>query len=84
MTTSPFAVAGIIEGFYGKPWTHAQRLDMMEFIGRHDMNTFVYSPKDDRLLRRDWREPYAGDELSRLSELMAQCRKTSLDFVFCL
>ena len=25
--TSPFAIRGVIEGFYGNPWTHAQRLD---------------------------------------------------------
>ena len=24
---SPFAIRGVIEGFYGKPWTHEQRLD---------------------------------------------------------
>lgn len=84
MRESPFAVRGIIEGFYGKPWSHEQRLDMMEFIGRHDMNTFVYAPKDDRLLRRDWREPYAGDDLDHVSELIAGCGKNGLDFVFCL
>ncbi len=84
MTASPFAIRGIIEGFYGKPWTHQQRIDMMEFLGRHGMNTFVYSPKDDRLLRRDWREPYSGLDLDQISDLIRTCAANGLDFVFCL
>ena len=31
---SPFAIRGVIEGFYGNPWTHEQRLDCIRFIGR--------------------------------------------------
>lgn len=52
---SPFAVRGVIEGFYGRPWTHEQRLGLIEFIGARGMNTFVYAPKDDPLVRREWR-----------------------------
>ncbi|MEO6532041.1 MAG: protein O-GlcNAcase [Pseudolysinimonas sp.] len=79
-----FALRGIVEGFYGRPWTHEQRLDMIEFIADRGMNTFVYSPKDDPLVRRDWRQPYSGAELERLSELAASCRLHGLDFVYCL
>lgn len=56
----PFAVRGVVEGFYGTPWTHAQRLDMIDFLARRGLNTFVYSPKDDPLMRHRWREPYRG------------------------
>lgn len=63
-----FAVRGVIEGFYGTPWTHEQRRDMIEFIARHRMNTFVYSPKDDALTRRRWREPYPASGLEQLAE----------------
>ena len=31
---SPFAIRGVIEGFYGRPWTHEQRLDLIGFLGR--------------------------------------------------
>ena len=63
-----FAIRGVIEGFYGNPWTHEQRLDHIRFIGRHGMNTFVYGPKDDPLVRRRWREPYDEAALARLGE----------------
>ena len=58
MTTSPFAIRGVIEGFYGHPWSHEQRLRLIDFLAARGMNTFVYSPKDDPLVRRDWRLPY--------------------------
>ena len=63
-----FAVRGVIEGFYGTPWTHEERLDMIEFMALHRMNTFVYSPKDDVFTRRRWREPYPEAELAELAE----------------
>lgn len=82
--TAPFPVRGIIEGFYGTPWTHAQRLDMIGFIADLGMNTFVYAPKDDPLLRRDWRTPYGGAALDALAELIEACRAVGIDFVFAL
>jgi len=81
---SPFAVRGVIEGFYGNPWTHEQRLELIEFIAARQMNTFVYAPKDDRLVRRDWRVPYEGPELLRLAELAERCRRHDVTFVYCL
>jgi hyaluronoglucosaminidase len=82
--STAFPVRGIIEGFYGVPWTHAQRLDMIRFIAGLGMNTFVYAPKDDPLLRRDWREPYGGAALDALHELITTCRDSGVDFVFAL
>ncbi len=45
-------IRGVIEGFYGRPWTHQQRLSLIDFLADRGMNTFVYSPKDDPLVRR--------------------------------
>lgn len=84
MTASPFAIRGVIEGFYGTPWTPEQRLELTGFLGERGMNTFVYSPKDDPLVRQDWRRPYSGAELSRLSALIEACTDHGLDLVYCL
>ncbi|WP_010204478.1 protein O-GlcNAcase [Salinibacterium sp. PAMC 21357] len=83
-STSPFAVRGVIEGFYGSPWSHAQRVDLISFLAERGMNTFVYSPKDDPLVRHDWRSPYAGAELARMSELIARCAEHGMTFLYCL
>ena len=65
--TPAFAERGIVEGFYGRPWTHEQRLDMIRFIGERGMNRFVYAPKDDPLMRREWARPYDADDLARIA-----------------
>lgn len=83
-SASPFRVRGVIEGFYGPPWTHEQRLDMAAFLGRHGMNTFAYAPKDDPLLRAEWRSPYSGEDLKRLRELLDACRASQVDLLFCV
>ena len=61
----------MIEGFYGPPWTHAERLDLLRFCGRHGLNTWVHAPKDEPYHRKLWREPYRDEELERLEELAA-------------
>ena len=73
---------GIVEGFYGRPWTTDQRLDMVDFIAEIGMNTYVYSPKDDPFTRRRWREPYdraAADELHILTD-RARAAEISLSY----
>ncbi|MET0771480.1 MAG: protein O-GlcNAcase [Candidatus Limnocylindrales bacterium] len=81
---SPFAIRGVIEGFYGRPWTHRQRLDLIPFLAERGMNSFVYGPKDDPLLRRDWRLPYDGELLARLSELVERCAAHGMRFTWCI
>ena len=79
-----FRIRGIVEGFYGTPWSHDQRIEMIEFIASRGMNTFVYAPKDDSLHRRHWRTRTAGDALDRLAELVAWRRSHGVEFVYCL
>ena len=81
---TPFAVRGVIEGFYGNPWTREQRLELIAFLAAHEMNTFVYTPKDDSLVRRAWREAYMGNDLQRLTELVERCAAHGIEFVYCL
>ncbi|MFB4275334.1 beta-N-acetylglucosaminidase domain-containing protein [Nonomuraea sp. MTCD27] len=75
---------GTIEGFYGTPWTHADRLGHLRFSGRHKLNAYVYAPKDDPYHRERWREPYPEEELARLAELVAEAAAQHVRFVFAL
>ena len=77
-------IRGAIEGFYGIPWSHEARLDQLEFYGEHKMNAYVYTPKDDRKLRFEWREPYEGAELDRLRELVETANRNHVKFTFAL
>ncbi|WP_237408459.1 beta-N-acetylglucosaminidase domain-containing protein [Streptomyces sp. M2CJ-2] len=73
---------GTIEGFYGQPWTHAERLDQMDFYGDVKANTYVYAPKDDPYHRGKWREPYPADKLAELGELVNRATENHVRFTF--
>ncbi|MCX4537580.1 beta-N-acetylglucosaminidase domain-containing protein [Streptomyces sp. NBC_01669] len=73
---------GTIEGFYGPPWTTAERLDHMDFLGDVKSNTYVYAPKDDPYHRDKWREPYPADKLAELSDLVGRARTNHVRFTF--
>lgn len=77
-------VRGVIEGFYGPPWSHAERLDLIRFCGRERLNTWVHAPKDDPYHRKRWRELYPDDELAQLGELVQECARNGVDFAYAL
>ncbi|WP_433213253.1 beta-N-acetylglucosaminidase domain-containing protein [Microtetraspora malaysiensis] len=75
---------GSIEGFYGTPWSHQDRLDHLSYLGAHKMNTYEYAPKDDPYHRDKWRDPYPPDKLAQLGELITRARENHVDFTFAL
>ncbi|TJZ54728.1 beta-N-acetylhexosaminidase [Streptomyces piniterrae] len=75
---------GVIEGFYGTPWSHAARLDQLDFYAEHKMNIYVYSPKDDAYLREKWRDPYPADRLAQIKELVDRARARHVEFTYAL
>jgi hyaluronoglucosaminidase len=75
---------GAIEGFYGSPWTHAERMDQLAFYGEHKLNTYIYAPKDDPFHRGRWRESYPAGKLAELAELVDQARSHHVRFTFAL
>ncbi|WLQ63605.1 MULTISPECIES: beta-N-acetylglucosaminidase domain-containing protein [Streptomyces] len=75
---------GSIEGFYGAPWSHADRLDQLAFYGDIKANTYIYTPKDDAYLRDEWRDPYPADKLADLRELIDQATAHHVDFTYAL
>lgn len=79
-----FARRGVIEGFYGTPWSPAERLDFIDFIGARGMNTFAYAPKDASALRHRWREPFSTAELAELAQLRDACERWSMRLMVCV
>lgn len=77
-----FPVRGIVEGFYGTPWTHQERLGMLAFLERYRFNTYFYAPKDDFYHREKWREPYPEAEGARLRELVAEAEKRGITWIY--
>jgi hyaluronoglucosaminidase len=79
---SGFVWRGIIEGFYGPPWSHADRLWWLERLGRFGMNLYVHAPKSDRLQRDEWRTPYPEDRLREFAELVAAGARAGVEVGF--
>lgn len=61
--------AGLIEGFYGRPWSHQARLSIVRFLGELGLDWYVHAPKNDPKHRSRWQSPYEPEELQRLGEL---------------
>ena len=77
-------IRGVIEGFYGTPWSHEERLGLIRFCADEGFDTWVHAPKDDPFHRARWSEPYPEEELERLGELVAEARRVGVDFAYAI
>ena len=82
VSAEPIPVRGVIEGFYGEPWSHAQRLDLIDFCSEHQFNAYIYAPKDDPFHRSKWREPYPAEQLNQIAELIRAAEERNVEFIF--
>jgi hypothetical protein len=74
----------VVEGFYGSPWSHAERLELIRFCAAEGLSTWVHAPKDDPYHRARWRELYPEDELAALAELVGSCAAAGVSFAYAL
>lgn len=76
---------GVVEGFYGTPWSHQARLRQLKFYGENKMNTYIYGPKDDPYHSApNWRLPYPEKEAVQLQELVKVAGENEVDFVWAI
>lgn len=84
---------GIMEGFYGHPYSKESRLNLLEYCKRYKMNYYGYGPKADPYHAGNWRLEYpasvtdAQRNLGQMSsadmaELAAKARECNVDFVW--
>jgi hyaluronoglucosaminidase len=66
-----FAVAGVLEGFYGPPWSWDDRVAIMERCAPAGLPWYVWAPKSDPLHRKRWREPFSKEHLDGFRRLAA-------------
>jgi len=83
MDANPF-VCGVVEGFYGRPWSEAQRRQLFVWMQSWGMNSYLYAPKDDLKHRLFWREPYSAGEAAGLKDLIRECRRKGLRFIYAI
>jgi len=62
-------VTGVIEGFYGPPWSWSDRRSVARHLGEHGMTHYVWAPKDDPRHRSRWAEPHDVADLAGFEAL---------------
>ena len=86
---------GIIEGYYGVPYSAEVTKDLFRFMARYKMNTYMYGAKSDPYHSRFWAEPYPESitpeqrrigMLSRemLADIASVARDTKVNFIWAI
>lgn len=76
---------GVVEGFYGIPWSHEARLRQLRFYGENKMNTYIYGPKNDPYHScPGWRKPYPEKESAQIRELVKVATENEVNFVWAI
>lgn len=81
---APIPLRGIVEGFYGVTWTAENRADLMSFCRRHNLNAYIYAPKDDPYHREKWRTPYPSEKVAELKNLVTLANQNGVRFIFAI
>lgn len=60
---------GVIEGFFGKQWDWEVRCNYAQFLKNNSYDFYIYAPKADRHLRKDWRQDWSNAHWQELIQL---------------
>ena len=71
---------GVIEGFYGETWGWRARTAALPFLASAGFTFFIYAPKSDRRLRREWRQAHEPGEAKEIRDFGAACRAAGIEF----
>lgn len=71
---------GVIEGYYGRPWSWDEREAQARFLAAHGYGFYLYAPKADAFLRRRWREDHPVAEADQLARMAGVCAEIGMSF----
>ena len=71
---------GLIEGFFGRPWSWDERRHVVRTLAPHGYRFFIYAPKADPFLRRRWQEPHPRGDAEALAAFAGFCREEGVRF----
>ncbi|XP_044155095.1 protein O-GlcNAcase [Bufo gargarizans] len=77
-------LCGVVEGFYGRPWTMEQRKELFRRLQKWGLNTYLYAPKDDYKHRMFWREMYSVEEADQLMTLISAAQEFEIEFIYAI
>uniref|UniRef100_A0A7N6A8K2 Protein O-GlcNAcase n=1 Tax=Anabas testudineus TaxID=64144 RepID=A0A7N6A8K2_ANATE len=77
-------ISGVVEGFYGRPWTMEQRKELFRRQQKWGLSTYLYAPKDDYKHRMFWRELYSVEEAEQLMTLIGAAKEHGIEFIYAI
>ncbi len=76
---------GVVEGYYGTPWSQAARESQFRFYGRNKMNMYIYGPKDDAYHHgKGCYLPYPEEKAKEIAHLVKVARENHVRFVWAI
>jgi hyaluronoglucosaminidase len=60
---------GVIEGFFGRTWSWPTRQAYAAFLKAQGYQFYLYAPKADTYLRRQWHQPWPTEIFAELAQL---------------
>ncbi|KAJ8001570.1 hypothetical protein DPEC_G00170850 [Dallia pectoralis] len=77
-------ISGVVEGFYGRPWTMEQRAELFKREQKWGLNAYLYAPKDDYKHRMYWRDLYTPEEAEQLVALISSAKANEVNFIYAI
>ncbi|WP_347332504.1 beta-N-acetylglucosaminidase domain-containing protein [Marinimicrobium locisalis] len=71
---------GVIEGFFGRPWSWPARAEALDFMAAAGYDFYLYAPKADAYLRRHWTRHWPDAEWQHLERLRQHSQDKGIRF----
>ncbi|QGZ97578.1 beta-N-acetylglucosaminidase [Mycoplasma sp. NEAQ87857] len=76
---------GVIEGYYGNPWSVQDRINYMKWGSYFKLNGYFYAPKDDPKHIDRWRELYTVEEIeNKIKPIAVAGNETKVRYIYTL
>ena len=80
MTDASIMPLGIVEGYYGRTWAHDDRRGAIAAASTMGLNAFLYCPKSDEYLRRQWQDDWPAEQWLELQLTADHCAALQVQF----
>ena len=75
---------GLVEGYYGNPYSEADRMGLLHMFGEMKMNVYIYGPKDDAYHKSKWREEYPTELGQKITEYVNVAKANKIEFMWAI
>ena len=71
---------GVIEGFFGPAWSLEDRMSYASFMKEARLDFYIYAPKNDQFLRKDWKKSHPKNQADDLKRMASRLREEGISF----